>query len=99
MTRRTKLGSVALIAALCMMALAISTANAQTAAPTQPPTQTPRRANPVRTLANALLGAAEKATNLSHADTTSDLGSVQTPTYTLHTTNAHGPTADPAPQS
>ena len=88
MTRRTKLGSIALIAALCMMALGISTANAQTAAPTQPPTQTPGRAQAVRTLANALLGAAEKATNLSRADITAELGAGKTLAAVLKEHNA-----------
>lgn len=77
MTRWIKLSSIVLVAAMCAMAFGISTANAQTAAPTQPPTQN-GRPQIVRGLANALLTAAEKATNLSEADIRTEIGTGKT---------------------
>jgi len=77
MTRWTKLGCIALVAVLCGMAFGLSTANAQTAVPTQDANQT-GRPQIIRTLANALLSAAEKATNLTQADITAALGSGKT---------------------
>jgi polyhydroxyalkanoate synthesis regulator phasin len=77
MTRWIKLISVALVAVLCAMAFGMSTANAQTAEPTQPPPQN-AHLQLVRGLANALLTATEKATNLTQADIRTELGTGKT---------------------
>jgi hypothetical protein len=75
MTRWIKIGSIALVAALCVMGF--STANAQASTPAPTPSAN-GRAQIIRTLANALLGAAEKATNLSQTDITAEIESGKT---------------------
>jgi hypothetical protein len=77
MTRWIKLSGIALVAVLGAMMFGMTTANAQTTAPTQPPTQN-ERPQLVRGLANALLTATEKATKLSKADIVAELGKGKT---------------------
>jgi hypothetical protein len=84
MNRWIKIGSIALVVALCIMALSTANAQAPTPALTQPATG---RGQIIRSLANALLTAAEKATSLSQTDITAELGSGKTLADILKTHN------------